>query len=104
MGNYVTFLVNKCPKCGKIRKLMLSNNPLSGTTICFNCIQDNLNHQNLEHGEFFCRTYNLAWKPDLWIQLADENGANVFEVYTELILSAAENQPNLAFESSTRDL
>lgn len=56
----IEFAISKCPQCGKIGQVMLSNNPLSGTTICFDCIRNNLNYQNLEHGEFFCRTYNLA--------------------------------------------
>ena len=60
----ITFKTDICPKCGHRSKLMLSNNPLSGPTICFDCINSNLNFNNLEHVEFFCRTYNLPWHPD----------------------------------------
>lgn len=83
---------------------MYSNNPLSGTTICFDCIKNNLNYNNLEHAEFFCRTYNLAWKPDLWINIVSEYKEATFRHYTELILNDEENRPNLAYESSTRDI
>lgn len=50
---------SKCAQCGRETEVMLSNNPLSGNTICFDCINSHLNYNNLEHGEFFCRTYNL---------------------------------------------
>lgn len=56
----VKFKLGICPKCGRKAILMYSNNPLSGETICFDCINNNLNYRNLEHAEFFCRTYNLA--------------------------------------------
>ena len=61
----IKFEVGICPKCGRKAVLMKSNNPLSGPTICFDCIANNLNFKNIEHGEFFCRTYNLPWLPDL---------------------------------------
>lgn len=83
---------------------MYSNNPLSGTTICFDCIKNNLNYNNLEHAEFFCRTYNLAWKPDLWMKLVEEYQEATFRKYTELILDLPENRPNLAYETSTHDI
>ena len=83
---------------------MYSNNPLSGTTICFDCIKNNLNFNNLEHAEFFCRTYNLAWKPDLWMKLVEEYQEATFRKYTELILDMPENRPNLAYETSTHDI
>ena len=55
----INFKLDYCPKCGRKNYLMFSNNPLSGTTICFDCIAQQLNYQNIEHAEFFCRTYNL---------------------------------------------
>lgn len=100
----VKFQLGTCPKCGRKGVLMYSNNPLSGTTICFDCIKNNLNYNNLEHAEFFCRTYNLAWKPDLWMKLVEEYQEATFRKYTELILDMPENRPNLAYESSTHDI
>lgn len=100
----VKFKLGICPKCGRKAVLMYSNNPLSGETICFDCINNNLNYRNLEHAEFFCRTYNLAWKPELWMKLADESQEAVYRKYTELILDDEENRPNLAYESQTSDI
>ncbi len=100
----VKFKIGICPKCGRKAVLMYSNNPLSGETICFDCINNNLNYRNLEHAEFFCRTYNLAWKPELWMKLADESQEAVYRKYTELILDDEENRPNLAYESRTSDI
>ena len=100
----VKFKIGICPKCGRKAVLMYNNNPLSGETICFDCINNNLNYKNLEHAEFFCRTYNLAWKPELWMKLADESQEAVYRKYTELILDDEENRPNLAYESRTSDI
>lgn len=100
----INFQVSICPKCGKRKKLMLSNNPLSGNTICFDCINEQLDYNNIEHAEFFCRTYNLPWKPELWLNLVTEHGANTFEEYTILVLEDKANQPNLAYTSTTKDL
>lgn len=100
----VKFQIGICPKCGRKSTLMTSNNPLSGVTICFDCIKNNLNYNNLEHAEFFCRTYNLAWKPELWMKLAEEYQEATFRKYTELILDMPENRPNLAYETSTHDI
>ena len=100
----IQFKIDKCPKCGRRVELMYSNNPLTGQPICFNCINQELDYQNIEHAEFFCRTYNLCWKPDLWVSLSEEFGNQVWREYTDLILSDQSNQPNLAYSSSTKDL
>ena len=101
----INFKIGTCPKCGKRNvQLMLSNNPLDGGTICFDCINDNLNYNNLEHADFFCRTYNLCFNPELWIQTSKQFGPDVFREYAALILSQEENKPNLAYSASTRDL
>ena len=99
----INFSINTCPKCGQRKKLMFSNNPLSGSTICFDCINKQLDFNNLEHAEFFCRSYNLPWKPEIWLSLID-HGNNIFEDYTTIMLEDKENHPNLSYESSTRDL
>ena len=83
---------------------MFSNNPLSGNTICFDCINEQLDYNNIEHAEFFCRTYNLPWKPDLWLVLVPQHGAETFCEYTTLVLEDKENHPNLSYESTTKDL
>ena len=94
-----------CPKCGAKKLLIQSNNPLC-EGICFDCIASNLNYTNLEHADFFCRTYNYPFNPSLWLSLVEEGkkGAEVFQTYSELMLAEKENQPNLAYSSSTHDL
>jgi hypothetical protein len=85
-------------------ELMYSNNPLSGDTICFDCINTNLLYSNLEHADFFCRTYNLPFNPQLWIELSNTYGPQTFREYTVMQLSDEKNQPNLYYSSSTRDV
>jgi hypothetical protein len=87
-----------------MKEVMLSNNPLSGETICFDCINTHLDYNKLDHAEFFCRTYNLPWMPKIWISLVESENENVFKAYTEGVLDEKENQPNLAYTSSTKDL
>ena len=98
------FSIGTCPKCNKRKLLMYSNNPLSGNTICFDCINEQLDYNNIEHAEFFCRTYNLPWQPELWLDLSLSCGEKVFQEYTSLLLDDKANQPNLAYSSSTKDL
>ena len=100
----MTFKIGKCPKCGRTRELMFSNNPLSGGTICFECIKENLNYNNLEHADFFCRTYNLPLNPEAWINMSNVSGSDVFKVYTDVMLSNQEDKTNLYYTSSTHDL
>ena len=90
------FTIGLCPKCNQRKLLMYSNNPLVVQPICFDCLNEQLDYNNIEHAEFFCRTYNLPWKPELWIDLASSCGEKVFQEYTSLLLDNAENQPNLA--------
>lgn len=98
------FVEDNCPKCGRFTKLMFSNNPLSGPTICFHCINQHLDYNNFEHGEFFCRTYNLPWDPSTWLALAQQYEEGVFQEYTEAMLDDDKNTPNLSYTSTTRDL
>ncbi len=93
-----------CPKCGRKTKLMFSNNPLSGPTICFHCINQQLDYNNFEHAEFFCRSFNLPWNPEAWLELAQQYEEGVFQEYTEAVIEDEDNLPNLYYESSTRDL
>ena len=98
------FTIGLCPKCNQRKLLMYSNNPLVVQPICFDCLNEQLDYNNIEHAEFFCRTYNLPWKPELWIDLASSCGEKAFQEYTSLLLDNAENQPDLAYSSSTKDL
>jgi len=100
----MNFITSKCPKCGKINKLMFQNNPIGGTPICFNCIKEDLDAKNISHADFFCRTYNLPFNPELWISLESIHHQDTFEAYTQAVLEDPNNQPNLAYSSSTKDL
>lgn len=100
----INFKIAKCPQCGRTREVMFSNNPLSGTTICFDCLNNNLLYSNIEHADFFCRTFNLPFKPDLWIELSNTYGINVFKEYTAAILESQEDRQNLYYTTSTRDI
>lgn len=91
----------KCPKCGRLVEMMYSNNPI-GQPVCFDCIKNELNFNNLQHADFFCRTYNLPFKPEVWIQLSETCGDNVFREYARLIFEDKDNK-NLFYNSSTQD-
>ena len=101
----INFNVAKCPKCGKMTQLMFSNNPLSAPlTICFDCINEQLDYKNLSHADFFCRTYNLPFDANLWIEFVKTYGADTFRQYTSAIIEQQEDKTNLYYCSSTRDL
>ena len=95
-----------CLKCGtRNTELMFSNNPLTDVAphICFDCIKAQLDYTNMEHVDFFCRTYNLPMNPDLWISLAEEYQADVWKEYTRMVLDSDDRQ-NLFYTSATKDL
>ena len=101
----MNFKKGTCPHCGRSNvELMLSNNPLSGDTICFDCIKEQLKFDNLSHADFFCRTYNLPFDPALWMKFVEVYKADVFKEYTKTQLDEKKNQPNLAYSSSTHDI
>lgn len=100
----IEFKKGLCSKCGKQAELMISNNPLIPQGICFHCISLSLKYNNLEHAEFFCRTYNLPWLPETWISLTEEYEDETFEVYTRAVLQDPEYKNNLYYTSSTSDL
>lgn len=101
-GEYkMNFQIGKCPKCGKNAELMFSNNPIV-TPVCFSCIESELAYNNLEHADFFCRTYNIPFKPNTWMELVNRVGERVFYEYAKMFYE--EDKDNLYYESSTRDV
>lgn len=100
----IDFKINICPRCGQRNRIMFNNNPIGGAPICFNCIAKELDYNNIEHADFFCRTFNLPWKPELWLALAPEYEEETFQVYTQAVLDDPTNRPNLYYASSTKDL
>lgn len=72
--------IRKCPGCGINKELVPSNNPLVEST-CLECITKSLDYSKTEHGDFFCRTYNFEFKPELWIKMAKEFKNRTFMEY-----------------------
>lgn len=103
------FKVGTCPKCGIRQYLMFSNNPLNqNSTICFSCINQEIDYNNIEHADFFCRTFNLPFDPKKWIEIAEIYAEKTFAMYTEYVLSEyqidGEVKKNLYYTSTTADL
>lgn len=102
----IKYNYGKCPKCGKVNtELMFSNNPLNTeSTICFSCISQNIDYNNLSQADFFCRTYNLPFDPNIWIEFVETYGQDVFKEYTSASLENQDDRTNLYYCGSTRDL
>lgn len=105
--NTTTNQLGRCENCGRVSVLVPSNNPLIPTPhICFDCVRAKLTYTNLNHADFFCRTFNFPFDPDLWIKLADMPtiGDHVFEEYTKLFLQD-DSYPNTLYKNGqTEDL
>lgn len=100
-----SFPTKTCPSCGKKTKVMYSNNPLSGNTICFSCINKQLKYDNIQHADFFCRTYNLPFDPNKWIEISEEYKEETFAIYAEYMFTKYdEERHNLYYTSTTADL
>lgn len=100
----MNFKIDICPCCNQKKELMFSNNPLNFAPLCFDCLSQMLDSKNLEKADFFCRTYNLPFNPELWITLEQQYGKDVFKQYTQIVLEDKELQPNLYYQSTTKDL
>lgn len=82
----VKFKVGKCPRCQTIGEFVPSNNPLI-EPICFDCIKKELHYGKIQDGDFFCRSYNLPFDPELWMRMADDIGEEVFAEYSRTLLN-----------------
>lgn len=89
-----------CPKCKKHKELLPTNNPL-WVDICSDCLYENLDISNLEHADFFCRYYNLPFKPEIWINLAANPQNDVLKLYVMMFLE--EEKESLYWGSGTKD-
>lgn len=92
--------LNKCPECHSKDNMVFSNNPLV-SPICYTCAEETIDSHNLEHGDFFCRTYNLPFNPDKWIKAIQKNPDNVIKTYVE---KYAKVQDEKKYITSTRDI
>jgi hypothetical protein len=91
----------KCPKCLRIGEIMISNNPLI-EPICFSCITKELDATNINHADFFCRTYNIPFDPELWLNTASKFGQRTFYEYSLDFFT--NNKENLFYTTTTADL
>lgn len=87
----------KCSKCGNLNYVVPSNNPLV-KGVCQNCLGSMLDVSRVEHFEFFCRTYNLPFNPNLYMVLyrATDLKNSVFVSYVEKLSDSGEikfNEP-----------
>ena len=78
----IEFKTGKCPKCGRLAEIVLSNNPIS-PGLCNKCLAKELDPANIQQADFFCRTYNLPFDPSKWIELQQKCGDNVFTQYAK---------------------
>lgn len=96
----IEFRNGRCPKCGKLSEIIYSNNPLvSG--ICEKCISDNLDASDLTQADFFCRTYNIPFKPDDWVRLYEKCGDGVYKQYIKLFFG--QHEDTLYYQQATKD-
>jgi hypothetical protein len=96
----VEFKVGKCPKCGRLAEIIYSNNPLVAG-ICDKCLKEGIDPSNIKQADFFCRTYNIPFRPDEWIALFEKVGNNVFKIYTKNFYETSD--ANLYYQSQTKD-
>lgn len=97
--------IGKCPLCGRLVEVLPSNNPISGDA-CLDCLFEQINVKNLEQANFFCRTYNIPFNPDKWVEVVERLGSNknVFHAYTELWWDNNPDAIVLWAEGRTKDL
>ena len=76
--------VDKCPICKKTKTVIKSNNPLVAP-ICSDCLNEQLDYNNLKQANFFCKTYNIPFLPDRWLDMAEEEKEDTFLTYVSII-------------------
>jgi hypothetical protein len=97
--------IGKCAVCGKLVEILPTNNPITGGA-CLDCIIQQINPRNMEQANFFCRTWNIPFNPDKWIELVERLGANkmVFAAYVEMWSDSNPTTPVMWAQGRTRDL
>ena len=86
--------VNTCSKCGKNHTILPSKNPLV-PDICTQCVIETFDYKNIEHADFFCRTYNIPFDPNLWIKMSTEFKQNIYKEYTSLYFDEEEEYDHI---------
>lgn len=75
----------KCPICGQSHTLIPSNNSLV-PPICTNCLNEKVDIDDLNEVNYFCRTFNIPFDPNLWLKMRKEFKQNVFKEYSSFFL------------------
>lgn len=60
-----------CPRTKTLAVLMSNRNNPMAEEVSFDFIASIINIHNIHDAEKFCRTYNIAFMPDVWIKMAD---------------------------------
>ena len=79
----------KCAVCGANTTLIPSNNPIVPDT-CAKCIEAKFDLKNLEQADFFCRTYNIPFEPNMWIKSMKQDEKNILQNYQAFYLDTLE--------------
>lgn len=88
-----------CPVTGKQDMLVFSNNPLIAPVGAAH-LAANLDFNNLEDGDMFCRTFNFPFNPEYWIQASQQH--NPIEHYIKYFVST--HKENLFYTTTTADV
>ena len=91
--------IGRCPICGANHTLLPSNNPLM-PPICTACVIKQVDQNNMEQVDSFCRTFNIPFKPELWIKVAKEFKQNAFKEYISLFYDGEKQ----IYKDTNRDL
>lgn len=88
-----------CTSCKKVTDLIPSNNPMF-PGICQNCLNQFVDINDLKQANFFCRTYNIPFKPEKWLEISKEAGSDTFYYYTDVIKN---EYPNSLYNGDTTE-
>lgn len=80
----------RCSKCGSTQSIVPTNNPLF-CGLCDTCLKELVDYTDLKQVDFWCRTYNIPFEPDKWIQIANEVKEDAFIYYVDVIKNECPN-------------
>lgn len=89
-----------CAICGANTSLIPSNNKLVPSS-CARCIETRINLENLEDADYFCRTYNYPFNPNMWIKSIEDDKKHILQNYMRYYLDTLEVKD---YVSNTKDV
>lgn len=93
-------ITDKCPFCKRVKILLKSNNPIVAP-VCEDCLNEQIDPNNLKLANFFCRTYNIPFDPNRWLEIAKEEKEKTFSIYLQVI---SDENPNTLYHGDSTDL